>query len=176
MKDNQRKGFFPHALCIYKCLSRDRKTMDHLLCISIKNWTNYFKRIFLYSHLSCKYINIYFFIIWIYFTLAYLYIIYIFEYKRIFSLFLTTQHSINECKWTSIISDRLPDWILCNHHLLMLGLSDIFYLYIQMTRWRNNLFHTELSSMPFTSMRTFHIYKNASLNHVCVCICMEGIE
>ncbi len=35
MKDNQRKKkfFFSFVYCTYKCLSRDRKTMDHLFCV-----------------------------------------------------------------------------------------------------------------------------------------------
>jgi hypothetical protein len=124
MKDNQRKGFL--SLCMDKCLLRERKTMNHLFC-AIKYLTTFFKRIFLYSYLS----NIYIFALYEYTShlLTYTSLMYIFIYKTISSFSRTAQHSTEECKWTSMISDRLPGWILCNHHLLIHCLSNIFYLF-----------------------------------------------
>ncbi len=93
-----------------------------------KSTAFFFKRIFLYSHLSCKYI--YSFIIWMYFTLY----VYIYIESNLFFFFSdNSTHSTNECKWTAMISDCLPDWNLCNHHLLMYCLSDIFYLCMYIT-------------------------------------------
>jgi hypothetical protein len=57
-------------------------------------------------------------------------LIYIYIYIETHFFFFSdnSTHSTNECKWTSMISDCLPDWNLCNHHLLIHCLSDIFYL------------------------------------------------
>jgi hypothetical protein len=64
-----------------------------------------------------------------YISYVYLYI-YLYTSQFLLSLWQlnTRQASVNERK--PIISDRLPDRLLCNHHLLTHCLSDMFYLYL----------------------------------------------
>jgi len=98
-----KKRFFFSRLIYVQVFIERSKDYGSLVLRTIKKIDNFFKRIFLYSHLSCK--CTYIFIIWIYFTLAYLYI-YIFILKPIFSFSLTTQHtrqtSVNERQWYQI--------------------------------------------------------------------------
>jgi hypothetical protein len=116
-----------------------------------------------------------FFIIWIYFTLAYLCIIdmYILLDKTIYSFSLTAQHLASDWKWTSMISDRLPDCILCNHHLLIYCLSDIFYLYVCVYIYDK----VKKQFVPhWVFVYAMHINENISYTRECLikaCVCVR---
>jgi hypothetical protein len=119
-------------LHVYTSVYREIERLWITCFVYNKEFDNFFKRIFLYSHLSYKYIHIFSLYEYILYTCILIYHIY--KLISFCSFSPTAQHSTNECKWTSMISDLLPDWILCNHYLLMCCLSDIFYLYIYIYR------------------------------------------
>jgi hypothetical protein len=98
-----KKRFFSLSLYMYKCLSRDWKTMDHLFC-AIKYSSTFIKRIFLFSHLSNIYIFFHYMNILHTCLLIHHICIYLYTKRFLRSLWQlnSQQKSVNEHQWYRI--------------------------------------------------------------------------
>jgi hypothetical protein len=127
MKDKiEQRSFF--LSCIYKCLSRDCRLW--IICfVSNQEFDNFFKRIF-YT-LTCLMCIFFFFIRYTSHLLAYILCICI--YTNSYSPY-SDRSTLD--KWLKVNINDIESYVI-------IIFCPTFFIFLYMTRWRNNVFHAE---------------------------------